>query len=239
MSVAAKSTMGDLETRGWTTVAGERAYCDRRGALFLPASSVLVVSDLHLEKGAAFARRGVMLPPYDTAMTLARLGSVIADYNPQIVISLGDSFHDRRGSAQMPDIFRVHLTALMAGRQWFWISGNHDPDPPVGLGGVFAGEIAIGSVVFRHEPSAGPAEGEIAGHLHPGAKIIRQGRSVRRGCFASDGARMIMPAFGALTGTLNVLDRAYANLFDWTAFKAHVLGTERVYALNASVLYPD
>lgn len=238
MSLAAEPVETAAQTRGWTTVAGASAYCDHRGALWLPAFSVLVVSDLHLEKGSSFARRGVMLPPYDTAMTLARLGAVIADYHPQLVVSLGDSFHDRHASANMPDIFRVHLTALMAGRQWFWISGNHDPEPPVGLGGVFAGEIAIGPVIFRHEPLAGRAEGEIAGHLHPGARIIRQGRSVRRACFAGDGVRMVMPAFGALTGTLNVLDRAYANLFDWAAFRAHVLGAERVYALNSSVLCP-
>jgi len=238
VSVAAKSGEAALAMRGWTTVAGERVHCDRRGALWLPGSSVLVVSDLHLEKGSSFARRGVMLPPYDTAMTLARLGAVVSDYSPQIVVSLGDSFHDAGASARMPDIFRVHLSALMAGRQWFWISGNHDPAPPVGLGGVFANELTIGPLAFRHEPSPGSAAGEIAGHLHPGARIVRQGRSVRRACFASDGARMVMPAFGALTGTLNVLDRAYAGLFDWPSFKVHVLGAERVYALDASVLFP-
>ena len=226
------------EPRGAMLLAGERAVCDWRGALWLPDCATLVVSDLHLEKGSSFARRGMLLPPYDTAATLARLGTVIDDYRPQVVISLGDSFHDGQGAARMPDIFRVHLTTLMAGREWFWISGNHDPDPPAGLGGVFAGEVSIGPLIFRHEPARGPCPGEVAGHLHPGARIVRQGRSVRRPCFASDGERLVMPAFGSLTGCLNVLDRAYTSLFDWGRFTAHVLGADRVYALNRSVLYP-
>ncbi|MGB3500440.1 MAG: ligase-associated DNA damage response endonuclease PdeM [Mesorhizobium sp.] len=220
-------------------MAGRRVLCDRRGALWLPDFSALIVSDLHLEKASSFARRGVMLPPYDTAATLARLGQVIEDYHPQMVISLGDSFHDAKASDRMPHMFRVHLAALMAGRDWFWISGNHDPQPPAGLGGVFAAELTIGPFKLRHEPRGGQQEGEIAGHLHPGARIVRQGRSVRRPCFASDGTRLVMPAFGSLTGSLNVLDRAYETLFDWPSFKAHVLGTERIYALNRSVLYPD
>lgn len=220
------------------SIAGEEAVCDRRGALHLGALDLLVVSDLHLEKGSAFARRGMMLPPYDTAATLAKLESVLDDYRPRLVVSLGDSFHDRAGSAQMPGIYRERLETMMRGRDWFWVTGNHDPDAPANLPGESVAEIAFGGLIFRHEPSAGRADGEVAGHLHPGARVVRQGRSVRRACFASDGLRMIMPAFGALTGTLNVLDRAYSNLFDWPAFRAHLLGRDRVYALNRSVLYP-
>ena len=101
----------------------------------------------------------------------------------------------------------------MAGRDWFWVAGNHDPVPPEGLPGETVRELAFGSLVFRHEPSAVAVAGEIAGHLHPCARIVQRGRSVRRRCFASDGRRLIMPAFGAYTGSLNVLDRAYAGLF--------------------------
>jgi len=220
-------------------IAGHEAVCDHRGALLLPGLSVLVVSDLHLEKGSSYARRGVFLPPYDTASTLARLEAVLADHPARTVISLGDSFHDGGGAGRLPDEYRSRLKAAMAGRDWFWVSGNHDPDPPQCLPGDCVEELAIGGLMFRHEPSAEIVEGEIAGHLHPGARIVRQGRSVRRACFANDGARIVMPAFGALTGSLNVLDRAFAGLFDWPRFRAHVLGAERVYALNASVLFPD
>ncbi|SMH38470.1 ligase-associated DNA damage response endonuclease PdeM [Mesorhizobium australicum] len=219
-------------------IAGEEAVCDRRGALFFPAHGLLAVSDLHLEKGSAYARRGMMLPPYDTAETLTKLEAVIADFDPRIVVSLGDSFHDRVGSSLMPSIFRDRLERMMRCRDWLWVTGNHDPDAPDNLSGTSVTEVALGGLIFRHEPTAGQCAGEIAGHLHPGARIVRQGRSVRRPCFASDGLRMIMPAFGALTGSLNVLDRAYAGLFDWRAFRAHVLGSERVYALNRSVLFP-
>lgn len=216
---------------GLIEVGGEVALCDPRGALHLPALDLLVVSDLHLEKGAAFARRGRLLPPYDTAATLDLLDAVLADRKPRTVISLGDSFHDQRGSGELPEIYRDRLRQLMAGREWIWVSGNHDPKPPEGLPGTVADEVAIGRLRFRHEPLPGSAPGEIAGHLHPGAVIVQRGRAVRRRCFATDGERLVMPAFGAYTGMLNVLDSAYRGLFRWEAFFAHMLGAERVYAM--------
>jgi DNA ligase-associated metallophosphoesterase len=219
-------------------IEGERALCDRSGALYFPGLDLIAVSDLHLEKGAAFARRRQLIPPYDTAATLARLAGAIALYDPRIVVSLGDSFHDGAGAALMPDIFRTQLSRLIAGRDWFWVAGNHDPDAPEGVAGESVKEIAVGPLVFRHEPSRGPTPGEIAGHLHPGARLVARGRSVRRRCFAGDGRRMIMPAFGAYTGMLNVLDRAYAGLFDASGLFACMLGRERVYKVTGSALRP-
>jgi DNA ligase-associated metallophosphoesterase len=219
-------------------IAGECALCDRSGALYLPDHRLLVVSDLHLEEGAAYARRGQLIPPYDTVETLKKLGRAIAAYQPAIVISLGDSFHDDEGAAAMPAFFREALQDLMRGRDWFWVAGNHDPAPPAGLPGDSVGEIALGSLVFRHEPSGSRVVGEVAGHLHPGARLVKSGRSVRRPCFASDGKRMIMPAFGAYTGMLNVLDRAYAGLFDQASFFAYMLGMKRVYAIAGAALRP-
>ncbi|BCH27348.1 ligase-associated DNA damage response endonuclease PdeM [Mesorhizobium sp. L-8-3] len=223
---------------GCIEIAGERAICDPRGVLYFPALELLAVSDLHLEKGSSFARRGVLLPPYDTAATLERLGAVVEAYAPRIVISLGDSFHDPEGSGRLPDPFRDRLAAMAAGRDWFWITGNHDPVAPRGLPGETVDEVAIGGLVFRHEPSASTVEGEVAGHLHPCARIVQRGRSVRRRCFASDGRRMIMPAFGSFTGSLNVLDRAYAGLFLRETLMAYMLGTVRIYAIAGSMLRP-
>lgn len=219
-------------------IAGEAAVCDRRGVLYFPEYGLLAVSDLHLEKGSALARRGTLAPPYDTAATLRRLQAVIADYRPSVVVSLGDSFHDGKGAARMPEAFRAQLEALMAGRDWFWVAGNHDPEAPAGLPGRTVREIAVGALSFRHEPSREAAAGEIAGHLHPCARIVQRGRSVRRRCFAGDGRRMIMPAFGAYTGSLNVLDRAYAGLFRLESLTAYMLGAERVFALPGSMLRP-
>lgn len=223
---------------GAVLVAGEPAICDPRGVLFFPALGLLAVSDLHLEKGSAFARRGMMLPPYDTAETLARLAAVIDFYQPRTVISLGDSFHDGGGAARLPAGFRATLLELMAGRNWFWVAGNHDPDAPAGLPGETVSEIAVGGLVFRHEPSGSVIDGEIAGHLHPCARIVQRGRSVRRRCFASDGHRIVMPAFGAYTGSLNVLDRAYSGLFRWERFMAYVLGQHRIFPIAGAMLRP-
>ncbi|WP_048648277.1 ligase-associated DNA damage response endonuclease PdeM [Nitratireductor soli] len=217
-------------------LARQSAMCDWRGVLFFADLDLLVVSDLHLEKGAAFARRGRMLPPYDTAATLKRLGGVIADYDPGIVISLGDSFHDHDGAAEMPEPFREELAGLMAKRDWHWIAGNHDPAPPADLPGHASQEIAIDGLTFRHEPARGAAPGEIAGHLHPAARVVRRGRAVRRACFACDGSRLVMPAFGSLTGTLNVLDRAFAGLFARERLTAYMLGRKGIYAIAGSML---
>src|SRR4051812_30215497 len=159
---------------------------DHDGALFWPEEGVLAVADLHLEKGSAFAERGVLLPPYDTAATLARLDRVIARYAPRTVIALGDSFHDDGGPARLMDQDRVALTQLQRGRDWIWIAGNHDCKPVAGLGGISAATVAIGALLFRHEPDRMTREGEVAGHLHPIARINGRGRVVSRRCFACD-----------------------------------------------------
>lgn len=213
------------------TVNGTAVVCDRAGVAWLPGSGVLVVSDLHLEKGAAFARRGMMLPPYDTAATLVRLAAAITRYNPRLVISLGDSFHDRSGSAHLPECYREQLQGLQGGREWTWIEGNHDPHRPVGLEGDFCSELSVENLVFRHEPKPGVADGEIAGHLHPAARVVRRGKGVRRPCFASDGKRLLMPAFGSTTGGLELRHPAMRGLFDRTQLVAHLIGKERIYSV--------
>jgi DNA ligase-associated metallophosphoesterase len=196
---------------------------------------LLVVSDLHLEKGSSFATRGVLLPPYDTIATLGRLGAAIARHNPRTVIALGDSFHDRFAQDRLSLQNREVIAALQLRRDWIWISGNHDPELPADIGGVVADEVGIGPIVFRHEPTG--AEGEIAGHLHPKARVTTRGRSVERRCFASDGARAIMPAFGAYTGGLNIRDAAFAKIFQSLGFVAHVLGDRRLHTIAASRCY--
>jgi uncharacterized protein len=221
------------------TLAGVTLIADISGALFWPEEKMLIVADLHLEKGSAFAARGVLLPPYDTASTLARLARLIERYAPQLVMALGDSFHDGGGPARMADTDRTSLKALQRRRDWLWIAGNHDPDPVDGVGGRYANTLAVGALTFRHEPSAGSCDGEIAGHLHPLARVARRGRAVSRRCFASDDKRLVMPAFGAYTGGLNVRDRAIATLFGTLTFTAHMLGERRLYAITAERCLPD
>ena len=211
------------------TVTNVTVAMDCRGALYWPEERVLVIADLHLEKGSSFARRGVLLPPYDTAESLARMAGVIARFAPRMVIALGDSFHDKKGSARIASADRSALVELQRGRDWIWIAGNHDPVPAAGIGGSFGAALAIGALVFRHEPTG--AKGEIAGHLHPVARVGGRGHMVSRRCFASDGTRLIMPAFGAFAGGLNVRHRAFADVFGTSAFTAHLLGEGRLYSL--------
>ena len=220
-------------------VAGVTLVADPGGAMYWPDEKLLVVADLHLEKGSAYAARGVLLPPYDTATTLARLARLIERYAPRCVIALGDNFHDGGGPARMSDANRSALRVLQKGRDWLWITGNHDPAPADGVGGSFADVLALGPLTFRHEPSPQSCEGEVAGHLHPLARVARRGRAVSRRCFATDGQRLVMPAFGAYAGGLNVRDRAIASLFGALSFTAHMLGDSRLYAIAVARCLPD
>jgi uncharacterized protein len=217
---------------GALEIAGVTMSADLSGALFWEEQRLLVVSDLHLEKGSSFAARGVLLPPYDTVATLSRLASIIARHDPKIVIALGDSFHDRTAHQRLSTPDREAIGALQARRDWIWISGNHDPALPSDLGGIVASEVAIGGIVFRHEPTG--AIGEIAGHLHPKARVATRARWMERRCFASDGERVVMPAFGAYTGGLSIRDDAFSKIFPSTAFMAHVIGDAKLHAIAAS-----
>ncbi|TAU23343.1 ligase-associated DNA damage response endonuclease PdeM [Rhizobium leguminosarum] len=220
-----------------TSVHGIAAVCDPLGALYLPDAGLLVVSDLHLEKGAAFARRGMMLPPYDTLATLTVLAAVISRYDPKLVISLGDNFHDRIGSNHLPESFRTLIVNMARGREWIWINGNHDPDGIVDLPGTSADEMHCAGLTFRHEPKNGLQSGEIAGHLHPSATVRRREKSVRRPCFATDGARLLMPAFGVMSGGLDLGHQAMKGLFDKALLVAHLLGKDRIYSVRYGNLW--
>lgn len=219
------------------SLQGETLLATQSGALYWPREETLVVSDLHLEKGSHYAARGVLLPPYDSRTTLRRLSVAVRDFAPKRVISLGDAFHDADAEARMDEGDADILGALTSECDWIWILGNHDPRPPARFSGAVETEAQIGCLRFHHEPSPGLAPGEVAGHLHPAARVRLESRIVRRRCFVSDGTRLVMPAFGAYAGGLNVLDSAFSTLFG--AFSCLVLGGEGVYAFGQASLEPD
>ena len=237
-SSASSSLRSEFAKDARLRVAGTDLTADCAGALYWAEESLLVVADLHLEKGSSFARRGMLLPPYDTTETLARLARLIMRHAPRTVVALGDNFHDGGGPARLSTADRASLAALQRGRDWVWIAGNHDPEPAAGIGGTFAATLSIGALTFRHEPSRNAPDGEISGHLHPVARIVQRGRAVSRRCFAADGKRLVMPAFGAYTGGLNVRDRAFRAVFG-ASFTAHMLGDNRLYAFAASRCLTD
>lgn len=209
------------------------------GVLYWEVQDALLVADLHLEKGAALAARGMLLPPYDTRATLSRLGKIIAALEPRRVVALGDSFHRSDCADDLVDDDRALLRSLQKGRDWFWICGNHDPHLPDSVGGTVCNSLTIEGVMLRHEPSEEARGPEIVGHLHPIARISRRGTVVRRRCFATDGSRLVMPAFGAYTGGLNVLDGAFKPLFFWRQLEAWMMGRHAVYPVLGSLLLPD
>lgn len=194
-------------------LAGERLLLDGRGAVVWPRGGLLVVADLHLEKGRALAAGGRLLPPYDTRATLARLVALLDDHRPQRVVSLGDGFHRRDGFAGLGAEDRAQLDALAAGCAWTWLAGNHDPEAPAGHGEAASEPLTLGPLTLRHRPRTAAAPGEVAGHLHPKAVVKVRGRRVARPCFVTDGTRLLLPALGAFTGGLDVSDPAIAALF--------------------------
>jgi uncharacterized protein len=224
---------------GVLSLAAVNFVADPAGALFWPEQNLLVVADLHLEKGSAYAMRRVFLPPYDTAATLARLAALIAVYAPRCVLALGDSFHDAWADARLSVADRATLRLLQSGRDWIWIAGNHDRCISADLGGECLDEIEFGAIAFRHEPRFGPAGHEIAGHLHPVARVLGAAGTIRRRCFVSDGNRCVMPAFGAYAGGLNWCDPAFAALFGEDRRFAHVMGRDRIYKISAERCLPD
>ena len=177
-----------------------------------------------------------MVPPYDTFETLTRLARLIAALRPQMVVALGDSFHDAEAASRLTVTAREMIRGLQAGREWTWIAGNHDPDRPAGLEGMAVSELAVGRLIFRHAPVAGRADGEVAGHLHPCARVQGEGKSVRRRCFVGDGQRLILPAMGAYAGGLDVTNPAFDDLFAPETFRAYVLGDDRIYPIGPRAL---
>lgn len=182
------------------------------------------------------AARGIMAPPYDSAETLDRLQDCIEQWNPNTIISLGDSFHRKDSAGNLSPCIQARIKDLTANHDWRWITGNHDPDAPESLGGSSAHEITIGPFCFRHEQENPTQVGEISGHLHPAAKLHRRGKTLRRRCFVSDGKRLIMPAFGSFTGGLDLFHDAFDQLLDKNNMQIWMLGNERVYRISAKSL---
>ncbi|WP_312163744.1 ligase-associated DNA damage response endonuclease PdeM [Phenylobacterium sp.] len=217
---------------GLRTTLSETAVTLRpSGALWIEAARMLVVADLHLEKGSSYAMRGQMLPPYDTRDTLRRLQAEVLAAAPDAVVLLGDTFHDRSSEDRLARDDAEGLRALSGLTRLIWVVGNHDADGPRRLPGEVAGEIAVGSLILRHEPTPGRQDGEIAGHLHPCARVVASRGSVRRRCFVTDGARMVVPAFGAYAGGLSIRDEAFAGLFTRPPL-CGALGAGRVHAVG-------
>lgn len=194
--------------------AGETLVPLPCGALHWPAQDALLVADLHFEKASAFARRGRFLPPYDSADTLAWLIDAIERTDARRVVCLGDSFHDQAGPDRLPDGPRAALKALTTSLDWLWITGNHDEAAAASLGGRVMAEARIGALTLRHEAVPGDPAPELSGHFHPKLAVQIRGRRIVRRCFAVSATKVILPAYGAFTGGLDIADPAIAAVME-------------------------
>ncbi|PKP92200.1 MAG: phosphoesterase [Alphaproteobacteria bacterium HGW-Alphaproteobacteria-14] len=188
--------------------AGHEMLLGPARALYWPAERTLLVADLHLEKASWFAARGQMLPPYDSRDTLERLADAVRITGARRVITLGDNFHDDAGALRMDAHCTGMLEALTRALDWVWITGNHDEALPTGFGGTIVDELELGGVILRHEARAGETAPELSGHFHPKLRLTVKNRHIARPCAvlgrsAAGAERMILPAFGSLTGGMD------------------------------------
>ena len=211
-------------------LAGERLLLDPAGLLFWPGAGLLAVADLHFEKGTACAERGRLVPPWDTAATLDRLASALRRWQPRIVVALGDSFHDAKGAGRLQARDAARLCAMTDGARFVWVCGNHDPGAPEGVPGESVAEWHAGPFTFRHIADKG-ASGEISGHFHPKAAVPTRAASVQRPCFIADDRRIVLPAFGAYTGGLDVRNPALKALFP-RGGRVFLVGRDRLFSFG-------
>ncbi len=183
--------------------AGETFFATSDGALHWPRREALLVADLHLEQASWFARLGQFLPPYDSHATLTALAEVVAQTGVRRLYCLGDSFHDRFGCDRLPKAARDLLTGMTSALDWTWIVGNHDPGFADHCGGEIVEEAVFDGIVLRHEAEIGETRPELSGHFHPKLRLHLKGRNVSRRCFVMAETKLILPAFGCLTGGLD------------------------------------
>lgn len=214
------------------TLGGLALVPDLSGALFVPDYGALLVADLHLEKGTSLAKRGVHLPPYDTRESLRQLGAVINTTQPQRLMFLGDSFHDKAARERIDDDDLAVLRSITSQVETVWITGNHDPAPPGDVGGTVTNHAALGPLTLRHEQKPlADNEFEVSGHLHPAAAVVSRGHRVRCRCFIGDQRRLILPAFGSYTGALGISSEAFAGLFG--DFNVWMIGASAIHRFPA------
>lgn len=219
---------------------------DPAGALYWPDQHLLAVADLHFEKGSSFAVSAHrMLPPHDTAQTLADLGRIIACYQPRRVICLGDSFHDRSATTRLNFGDLAALQLMTRTLDWVWIAGNHDPVLPEIVGGIAVSSITVAGITFQHDPARAsaletvtPASRVVFGHFHPVALVSLAGRLLRRRCFLVSADRLLLPAFGAYAGGLNILHPAILDQFP-AGYKVLFSERGRLHQINPRHLRPD
>jgi len=210
--------------------AGEALQLEPAGVLLWPAMRVMVVADLHLEKGSAAARKGQLVPPWDSRVTLERLGLLVRRYAPRTVVALGDSFHDDHGPARLLAADAASLRRMTDSVDFVWVRGNHDRAPPEGVGGRAVESWAAGPLSFRHQAVAGVA-GELSGHFHPKARVATRAGQVVRPCFMTDARKIMLPAFGAYTGGLDVRAPAIAAHFP-RGGRVFLLGQQRLFSFS-------
>ncbi len=220
-------------------VCGRTFVADQSGALYWPAERALIVADLHLEKASSGASRGRLLPPYDTRATLLKLAEAVERFKAEAVIALGDSLHDVGAAERIAGDDLDLLRFIQDDRDWLWITGNHDPQIDARFGGVSRAEVELSGLMLRHVPYVGRITHELAGHLHPAARLSMHGHTLRRPCFVGNGLRLVLPAFGTFTGGLNVLDDAFEPLFGNGGLAVWMLGTEGLYPVATRQLCVD
>lgn len=219
-------------------LGGERLMLCPTGVAIWPAKRTLIVSDLHFEKGSAMAVRGAHVPPYDTRETMVRLAFALRRHAPRRLLVLGDALHDDDAVARMAPADLSTLRRLLAPLEVIWVAGNHDPAPQPELPGSAVPEWSEGRLHFRHIGGVAPLarhDAELSGHYHPKATLPTRIGGITRPCFLATGQRLVLPAFGAFTGGLDVRDPAMTMVAK-AAQRVFLLGRDRLHSASFEAL---
>ncbi len=183
--------------------AGEEFALVQSRALYWPREQALLVADLHLEKASFYARFGQMLPPYDSRETLERVALALRETGARRVFTLGDNFHDRAGADRLEPHAAGMLAALTRATDWVWVTGNHDGGSTLGTA---VEQLEVSGLLLRHEAQVGETQPELSGHFHPKLRVSMRGRRIVRPCAVASETKLILPAYGALTGGMDAAD---------------------------------
>ncbi|MDX1543247.1 MAG: ligase-associated DNA damage response endonuclease PdeM [Christiangramia sp.] len=170
------------------------------GAVYWPEQEVLLIADVHLGKISHFRKHGSAVPVKAIANNFRKMDKLLKEFDPEHIVFLGDLFHSSKNMEW--NIFEEWLSTL--DNQVYLIAGNHDIISPLKyeeLGVKLFSELLVDGFFLSHHPEKRDGLFNLCGHIHPGYKMIGNGKQVLKlSCFFQSQHQLILPAFGDFTG---------------------------------------
>ena len=204
-------------------------------AAFLPKTSTIVCSDIHLGKAATFRHAGMPIPEGSEQHDLKRLVNLIDVHKARRLLITGDLFHARSGcTPQVLEEFSKFCKQVQSSTSTdvVLVLGNHERSlgkkfQPYEIGiSRCEQEIIEPPFHFVHDQTkhsnVQTGSFTIAGHVHPTITIKGTGRDrLTCRCFVTTGTTLTLPAFGSFTGGYNTQPTSRTRV--WLALNDEVM----------------